>query len=305
MATDGGRAARTAHGGGDVLTQAPALWSRVGSPPRMPKPHRHDDVELNHVRTGRLQYLFGGTQVRVGPGEVALFWGATPHQLVEPGTEPGQVSWLHVPLATALAWPLGADDVAALLRSEPVVVPAVRLGRDVGALFEVWHREVQEGDADVALLEVQALVRRLLREERRGRTSAAAAGGAPGTDPSPGGSAGAQGCRRDHLGATVAMARFIADHFREPVATSDVARAAHLNPTYAMTLFRRTVGCTIGAYLTRCRVAEAQRLLIATARTTTEIAEASGFGSQTQFYEHFTRTCGQAPGRYRAAVRRG
>lgn len=299
MATHPGEVDLGTRAGDDVVTQAPALWTRVGSPTRMPRPHRHDDVELNHVRTGRLQYLFGGTPVHVDPGEVALFWGATPHQLVVPGTEPGRTSWVHVPLATTLAWCLGVDDVAALLRPEPVIVPAAEIGRDVDALFETWHQEVQDGDADVALLEVQALVRRLLRRGRREIARPAVGAERPDT------SAAAQGCRRDHLDAAVVMARFIADHFRERVATSDVARAAHLNPTYAMTVFHRTVGCTIGAYLTRCRVAEAQRLLIATARTTTEIAEASGFGSQTQFYEHFTRTCGQAPGQYRAAVRAG
>ncbi|TDE92651.1 AraC family transcriptional regulator [Occultella glacieicola] len=72
-----------------------------------------------------------------------------------------------------------------------------------------------------------------------------------------------------------------------------------------MTLFRRSVGATIGSYLTRYRVAAAQRLLISTVMTTAEIAHAAGFGSRSTFYTRFTRICGLAPGAYRTAVRAG
>ncbi|WNY34019.1 helix-turn-helix transcriptional regulator [Curtobacterium flaccumfaciens] len=68
-------------------------------------------------------------------------------------------------------------------------------------------------------------------------------------------------------------------------------------------MFRQDVGTTIGEYLTRCRVAEAQRLLATTSMTTSEIAHAAGFGSQSSFYAHFTRACGSAPGAYRARAR--
>ena len=37
--------------------------------------------------------------------------------------------------------------------------------------------------------------------------------------------------------------------------------------------------------------------------TTSEIAHAAGFGSQSSFYAHFTRACGSAPGAYRARAR--
>jgi AraC-like DNA-binding protein len=70
-----------------------------------------------------------------------------------------------------------------------------------------------------------------------------------------------------------------------------------------MTLFRETVGTTLGAYLTRCRMAEAQRLLLTTGMTTSEIAHAAGFGSQSSFYAHFTRSCQVSPSAYRHGAR--
>lgn len=96
------------------------------------------------------------------------------------------------------------------------------------------------------------------------------------------------------------MAQFIMGHFREPITTADVAEAAHLNTHYAMSLFRRSVGTTLGEYLTRCRVSEAQRLLVTTTLSASEIAHAAGFGSQSSFYAQFVKLCEASPGEYRA-----
>ena len=95
------------------------------------------------------------------------------------------------------------------------------------------------------------------------------------------------------------MAQYAVTHFREPVQTADVANAAHLHPNYAATIFKQAIGTTIGDYLARCRVAEAQRLLITTTMTTNEIAHTAGFGSLSSFYAVFGRACSQPPGEYR------
>ncbi|MEY8654951.1 helix-turn-helix transcriptional regulator [Brachybacterium paraconglomeratum] len=80
---------------------------------------------------------------------------------------------------------------------------------------------------------------------------------------------------------------------------ADVAAAVHLTPSHAMTVFRRTVGVILGQYVTMCRVAEAQRLLLTTSLRVTEIAEAAGFGSLSSFYEHVSEACGMTPREYR------
>jgi AraC-like DNA-binding protein len=95
------------------------------------------------------------------------------------------------------------------------------------------------------------------------------------------------------------MCRYIVQHFHEPLRVADVADAAGIHPQYAMTLFRNTIGYTIAEYLTRCRVAEAQRLLLATEANVSDVAFASGFGSVSQFYDRFTARCGRTPRQYR------
>ncbi|WP_420114828.1 helix-turn-helix domain-containing protein [Pseudactinotalea sp.] len=266
-----------------VITERSGLWTRRGDPPVMTHQHRHDDVELNVVRTGHLRYLFGGLERAVEPGQVALFWGGTPHQLLRSGTsEHGDVMWLHIPLTTVLSWDLPADQLAVLLQPRMVVVGAGDLEYDAATAASRWHTDLERGDAELAFLEVQALVRRVLRS----------AADQAGSSYLP-----------DQLDAAVTMTRLIAERFRDPLSATEVAAASHLHPSHAMTVFRRVMGCTIGTYLTRCRVVEAQRLLVTTRMPTSAVAFAAGFGSQSQFYEHFTRACGKAPGRWRREAR--
>ncbi|WP_033325814.1 helix-turn-helix domain-containing protein [Promicromonospora sukumoe] len=279
----------------EVELDEAALWVRHGVPPVMARPHRHDDLELNLVHTGRLEYLFGGSGLRVEAGEVALFWGGTPHQLVHPCTTPTDVSWVHIPLAEVLRWALPTEHVAVLLSARPVVVPAAALVRDVAALFASWHHDVLDGGhRTVVMLEAQAFVRRVL-------DSPAGPAGAAGT-AGPGPQAAEVSLSGAAARAT-AMAQFVAEHYRSPITATDVARAVHLSPSHAMTLFKRVVGTTVGAYIARCRVAEAQRLLITSDRTAAEIAHAAGFTAQSSFYDTFRQVCGVAPGDYRRGFR--
>lgn len=275
----------------EVELNEPALWVQRGSAPVMMRPHRHDDLELNLVHAGRLEYLFGGSFLRVEAGEVALFWGGTPHQLVEPGAPPTDVSWVHIPLTEVLSWALPTEQMAVLLRARPVVVPAAALVRDVAALFESWCHDVQDGGyGTVVMLEAQAFVRRVLTRAAQDDTEVRTTPYTP--DP-----------RAGSAGRAAAMAQFVAEHYRSPITAADVARAVHLSPSHAMTLFKRVVGTTVGTYIARCRVAEAQRLLITSDRTTAEIAHASGFTAQSSFYDTFRQVCGAAPGDYRRTFR--
>jgi AraC-like DNA-binding protein len=276
----------------EVELAEPALWVQQGAPPVMARPHRHDDLELNLVHAGRLEYLFGGSFLRVEAGEVALFWGGTPHQLVETGATPTDVSWVHIPLTEVLSWALPTEQVAVLLQARPVVVPAAALVRDVATLFAGWHHDVLDrGHSTIVMLEAQAFVRRVLT---------GAARGGPERDPS---TPHAPVLRSGAAGRAAAMAQFVAEHYRSPITPADVARAVHLSPSHAMTLFKRVVGTTVGTYIARCRVAEAQRLLITSDRTTAEIAHASGFTAQSSFYDTFRQVCGIAPGDYRRSFR--
>ena len=99
------------------------------------------------------------------------------------------------------------------------------------------------------------------------------------------------------------LARFIATHYTEPLTVRAIAAAAGLHPNYAMTLFQRTFGLSMGAYLTQYRVGDAQRLLATTDARIVDVALTVGFGSLSRFYAAFGRACGRSPRAYRVYVR--
>lgn len=242
--------------------------------------HRHDDLEVNIVDGASLTYLSGGDLIEIKPGHAAVFWAAIPHRLIDcPHNWAARVRWLHIPVTTALGWNLPADTFASLLRGTPLVAAGV--DHPAPADFTRWSADLASGSVErreIALLEMQASVRRLVLQS---------------TAPDP------QPSVDDRVRHVATMARFAAAHYREPIGTAEVACAAGLHPNYAMSLFRAVLGTTLHSYLTQRRVAEAQRLLLTTQATTSQIALACGFGSQSAFYASFTRQCDAPPGEYR------
>ena len=292
-----------------VEEMPPGLWIRRGAPPPMFSMHRHDDVEINLVLDGQLHYLFGGQPLTIREGEIAVFWAAQPHGLVDSRT--GDMCWLHVPFSMFLAWGLPEAQTAPLLSAQPLITHAPDLARRIAHMAERWGEEVggaepgggagaatadgaggadgsSRGDdesTEIALLEIQAAMRRVLRASSRAHPEAPSDGG--GSVPAA------------RLRQVSTMAQYVRNHHRSPVTVADIASAVHLAPSHAMTVFRRTAGVTLGDYVTMCRVAEAQRLLLTTSLKVTEIAEEAGFGSLSSFYEHVSAACGMTPREYR------
>lgn len=257
----------------------------------MPIAHRHDDVEINVVVTGGMSYLFGGRTVTVATGETAAFWATMPHQLMH--AEPDTRSlWLTVPMGLVLSWALPPATRAALLSAEPVTGSVGGAAAIDEAVFRQWSADFDAGGErrDIALLEVQARLRRLVDGPSGGEQTGDRGSADGRAEPSPVRSATAR---------AATMTAFIAAHHGEPIGSDDVAAAVHLHPHRAMAVFREVVGDTIGGYLARFRVAQAQRLLLSTTLPVTAVGHQVGFGSTSRFYRVFTDLVGESPGRYR------
>jgi len=267
---------------GALVDEPSSLRGWSGRPTLMAAAHRHDDLEINFVADGgSMLYLYGGELLEIAAGGLAVFWAAIPHQLVTSGAT--RVHWLHLPFDHFLAWGLPQPLLARVLSGVPVVTAADRADASDPAKFTQWAADLAAGDEElhrIAMLEIQARVRRL----------ALATVGDPvhryaGDDAA--------------LRHAVSMARHIAQHFREPITVADVAAAANVHPSYAMTQFRKVVRTTIGEYLKLYRLAEARRLLVTTDLPTSQVAAAAGFGSVSRFYRVFTGACGTTPARFR------
>jgi AraC-like DNA-binding protein len=252
-------------------------WS--GSVQGMPLPHRHNEIELNALESGHLTYVLAGRLLTIRAGEVALFWGALPHQ-VRDSTPETRLHWVTTPLEEALGWGLPHSFLQALLAGDCFV--------DAQPLFDVrffarWNADLTAGQHVSPLMEMRALFFRFAQLPQ-------AAGGEPLSD-------------RVHARAN-AMARLISRRFAEPLTVAEIATAVNLAPSTAMSMFKAAFGLSLFEYLTQQRIAYAQQRLIMSDDPITEVALAAGFPSLSHFYEAFARLCGAPPGRYRAALRR-
>lgn len=81
----------------------------------------------------------------------------------------------------------------------------------------------------------------------------------------------------------------------EPLQVNRLAAAAGLSRSQFDRQFRRLFGCSPREYLLRIRVGAAARLLEETARTTTDIAQATGFFDHSHFSRTFRRLMGCTP----------
>lgn len=93
----------------------------------------------------------------------------------------------------------------------------------------------------------------------------------------------------------IAMTEFIAKHYSEKLMLEQIARAANISRSEALRCFRTLAGQTPVEYLLNHRLRQAQRLLISTEKTITEIAQASGFESVAYFDRVFRRAFGCTP----------
>jgi AraC-like DNA-binding protein len=258
--------------------------------------HVHAEIELNLVLEHGLTYLFAGRAVHFPAGRWLAYWAAMPHRVLTV-PRPSALAWITVPIATFLTW--SSPRLASrLLGGEIVLEPCERPGSRQQA--SDWISAVQVGSGEpqrrIACLEIEALLRRLdldgVALERRERPAVAAeTARQPAYDDAP--------LAPQAVEAVEAMCGWLAESYQEAVAVADCARAVGMHPSYAMTVFRRTCGMTIWQYLTRLRLAHAQRLLLTTDQDVLSIALAAGFGSQARFYVAFKRAFRTTPAAFR------
>ena len=250
----------------------------VWTPARMPRPDRHNEIELNLLSAGSLTYLLGGHRITVEAGRLAIFWAAIPHQIVAAeGKAPYYV--VTLPLSEFLSAGLPTAAANRILKGE-LIIAAKADPSDV-LKFAQWEQELRENDpaCERAIrLEVQARLLRLARAMPDVRRSS----------------------RRDPaLSRADQLACYIARNYHEPLTAETIARANGLHPNYAMSLFRRAFGTTMTTFITQHRISHAQRLLVTTDDSILDIALAAGFQSLSRFNEAFKAVCGCPPRTYR------
>lgn len=93
--------------------------------------------------------------------------------------------------------------------------------------------------------------------------------------------------------------QYIDTHFTEDLNLHDIGAALHVSPYHASHIFKSITNMSPIQYMIRCRIGEAQNLLIASDLTTNEIAAMVGYSSVNHFNALFKRKVGMPPIQYR------
>lgn len=94
-------------------------------------------------------------------------------------------------------------------------------------------------------------------------------------------------------------AEYISKNFQSQISLSDVAKEFYLSPKYFSNAFSKHIGCSFVAYLTKLRVFHAQKLLVTTDKSITDISQDSGFNTFSSFSRAFKSQTNLSPVEYR------
>ncbi len=251
--------------------------------------HRHNELEFCFFEKGPVIYRFGGRYFEVPPEEPVLFWGAIPHQLVETGD--GNVHyWLTIPINLFIGWELPREPVQRILNGEALHDASPAESRNDLWNFGYWERNFRSGDPEmrrILNLMIEARIRQFIHTQEKGRGESLPEIRAP--------------LVRDK-NVFHRLYELIVDSYKKQASVEEIAGKLGINPNYATTLFRSKCGIGILEFLTMLRIYEAQRLLITTDKKVIDVALESGFGSVSNFYIAFRKTCGKSPSEYRESI---
>lgn len=259
---------------------------RIFSPYTMETAHWHGHVEVNFLTGGSMTYVMDSDQIEVPPDQLVLFWAGIPHQLTRVthhSNGPAKLANIYLPVDTFLFMPHIAQLQVALLGGALACLPANLCGPDQVAR---WYRDYRSNDferLEVMKMELNALLRRAMLDDL---TYLRPPLSDPGDDRT---------LSSAHIRHVVAMVRFIVENLAEPMSNADVAAVTGLHQNYALSLFTRTMRLPMKKFIIRMRLLRARALLMESAAAITTVAEASGFQSISQFYDHFKTAYGLSP----------
>jgi AraC-like DNA-binding protein len=99
------------------------------------------------------------------------------------------------------------------------------------------------------------------------------------------------------------VAAHIESHLSATIRVRDLAHLVGLSNSYFCHAFKRRYGLTVHVYVTCRRIETAQRLMLTTTESLSEIALSCGMSDQAHFTRAFRRIVGETPNRWRQSRR--
>ncbi len=102
----------------------------------------------------------------------------------------------------------------------------------------------------------------------------------------------------------IKIKRYIESNYMHEITLDTLAELSHLNKYYMVHVFTAHCGCSPIQYLCQTRIQASKELLAITDYSITEVAQSSGFSSQSYFAQCFRKSCGITASAYRRNCRK-
>lgn len=95
---------------------------------------------------------------------------------------------------------------------------------------------------------------------------------------------------------------YLHSNYTQPLTLQDTAAHFGLTPPYLSAYITDKIGVSFNKYLTQLRISAAQRYLVHTDLTCTQIMGVTGFANSSAFNSAFKKACGKTPNEYRKSM---
>lgn len=244
--------------------------------------HSHENhVEISIIYSGTSRYLIGDRKQLIQPGDIIIYNSGVAHdELSGPDTQIGSYFFAISNIALPGLRPnaLLADNVTPVFHVEQDFQTLLGLCETMLQQMEQlseWTRYLLHFETQ-ALLEI---VWRSIYHERNQQ----------------------EGKTPYYLGQKIK--EYIDEHYHEPISIKNICQDLGLSESYVSHTFKDMLGYSPMQYALRCKIGEAQTLLISTDYSITEIAHMVGFDAQSHFNQRFIKYVGISPSKFRKNYR--
>ena len=252
-------------------------------------PHIHTAVELLYIKRGKFQIFADDREFSVREGDTVLFRSNTIHRLCVTGGE--DAGYYVFKFSPAFLLGLAAPEnrglyllELALDKKDGRLVWSAEQGAKNGLVSAfsclIDALEHPTSAADIAMkVGASSVILSLLRD-LLDEGSSAPAGGLPGEE-----------AMRRIYDVTV----YLNEHYADPITAAECAAMAYMSYSYFSRCFYRVTGKSFKEYLNATRINRAEKAILTSDKSVTEIAGDCGFNSVSYFISTYKRLKGTTP----------
>ena len=243
----------------------------------------HNAIELLYVKQGSYTVTLDGTDYEIFPGDLILFCSNTPHHAIS-GDE-SENSYYVIKLPPSFLMELSGREKMAeyvmrfainrpenkfLWRCEELV--DTKILRALDAL--IYEFEAQGYAYEAAIkLNIASLLLEIMRECPKENQ-----------------------IKHPEVAELVYSAmNYVRKHYSEDVNEQELARSLGVSYSYFSRSFKQITGMSFKKYLNRIRTSRAERLLLTTQKSVTEVATDCGYNNVSYFINVYRSTKGKTP----------